>query len=64
MKLIPVTLRLLVANTPSALAAKAATTTVPRELRQGAARIVVLVDPKWPLTRNPLSHSYALRLWP
>jgi putative tryptophan/tyrosine transport system substrate-binding protein len=84
---------LIVGNTPSALAAKAATTTVPivfvtggdpvrdglvanlnrpggnvtgvsfisvelaakqlgllRELRPGAARIAVLVDPKWPLT--------------
>jgi ABC-type uncharacterized transport system substrate-binding protein len=95
----------IVANTPSALAAKAATTTVPivfvtggdpvreglvaslnrpgrnvtgisfmsveltakqlgllRELRQGAARIAVLVDPKWPLTKPFVSQLRAAAL--
>ena len=93
---------LIVGNTPSALAAKAATTTVPivfvtggdpvrdglvaslnrpggnvtgvsfisvelgakqlgllRELRPGAARIAVLVDPKWPLTERFVSEIRA-----
>ena len=93
---------LIVGNTPSALAAKAATTTVPivfvtggdpvrdglvaslnrpggnvtgvsfitvelgakrlgllRELRPGAARIAVLVDPKWPLTEPFVSEVRA-----
>jgi putative ABC transport system substrate-binding protein len=93
---------LIVGNTPSALAAKAATTTVPivfatggdpvklglfaslnrpggnvtgvsfisvelgskqigllRELRPGAARIAVLVDPKWPLTERLVSELRA-----
>ena len=93
---------LIVGNTPSALAAKAATTTVPivfvtggdpvrlglvaslnrpggnvtgisfisvelgakqlgllRELRPGAARIAVLVDPKWPLTERFVSEVRA-----
>jgi putative ABC transport system substrate-binding protein len=92
----------IVANTPAALAAKAATTTVPivfatggdpvrdglvanlnrpggnitgvsfishelaakqlgllRELRPGAARIAVLVDPKWPLTQQFVSEVRA-----
>src|SRR5262245_51465045 len=96
---------LIVANTPSALAAKAATTTVPivfvtggdpvrdglvaslnrpggnvtvvsfmsveltakqlgllRELRPGTARIAVIVDPKWPLTKPFVSELQA-RLW-
>ena len=96
---------LIVANTPSALAAKAATTTVPivfvtggdpvrdglvaslnrpggnvtgvsfmsveltakqlgllRELRPGAARIAVLVDPKWPLTKPFVSELRAAAL--
>ncbi len=95
----------IVANTPSAFAAKAATTTVPivfvtggdpvkeglvaslnrpgrnvtgisfmsveltakqlgllRELRQGAARIAVLVDPKWPLTKPFVSQLRAAAL--
>jgi putative tryptophan/tyrosine transport system substrate-binding protein len=95
----------IVANTPSALAAKAATTTVPivfvtggdpvreglvaslnrpgrnvtgvsfmsveltakqlgllRELRQGAAGIAVLVDPKWPLTKPFVSQLRAAAL--
>ena len=93
---------LIVGNTPAALAAKAATTTVPivfvtggdpvqlglvaslnrpggnvtgvsfitaelgakrlgllRELRPGAARIAVLVDPKWPLTERFVSELRA-----
>jgi ABC-type uncharacterized transport system substrate-binding protein len=93
---------LIVGNTPSALAAKAATTTVPvvfatggdpvrdglvaslnrpggnvtgisftsvdlgakqlgllRELRPGAARIAVLVDPRWPLTERFVSEVRA-----
>jgi putative tryptophan/tyrosine transport system substrate-binding protein len=93
---------LIVGNTPSALAANAATTTVPivfatggdpvrdglvtnlnrpggnvtgvsfisselaakqfgllRELRPGAARIAVLVDPKWPLTEPFVSQVQA-----
>jgi putative ABC transport system substrate-binding protein len=93
---------LIVGNTPSALATKAATTTVPivfvtggdpvrdglvaslnrpggnvtgvsfmtvelgpkqlgllRELRPGAARIAVLVDPKWPLTEGLVSELRA-----
>jgi putative ABC transport system substrate-binding protein len=93
---------LIVGNTPAALAAKAATTTVPivfatggdpvrdglvaslnrpggnvtgvsfishelaakqlgllRELRPGAARIAVLVDPKWPLTEQFVSEVRA-----
>src|SRR5262245_19135885 len=92
-------------NTPAALAAKAATTTVPvvfvsggdpvqlglvaslnrpggnvtgvsfitgelgskqlgllRELRPGAARIAVLVDPKWPLTKRFVSELQAAAL--
>jgi putative ABC transport system substrate-binding protein len=96
---------LIVGNTPSALAAKAATTTVPivfatggdpvrdglvaslnrpggnitgisfisvelgakqlgllRELRPGAARIAVLVDPKWPLTERLVSELRAAAL--
>jgi putative ABC transport system substrate-binding protein len=96
---------LIVGNTPSALAAKAATTTVPivfvtggdpvrdglvaslnrpggnvtgvsfisvdlaakqlgllRELRPGAARIAVLVDPKWPLTKPFVSELRAAAL--
>jgi putative ABC transport system substrate-binding protein len=96
---------LIVGNTPSALAAKAATTTVPivfvtggdpvrvglvaslnrpggnvtgisfitaelgskqlgllRELRPGAARIAVLVDPKWPLTEGFVSELRAAAL--
>jgi putative ABC transport system substrate-binding protein len=95
----------IVGNTPSALAAKAATTTVPivfvtggdpvrlglvasinrpggnatgisfisaelgakqlgllRELRPGAARIAVLVDPKWPLTERFVSELRAAAL--
>jgi putative tryptophan/tyrosine transport system substrate-binding protein len=95
----------IVANTPSALAAKAATTTVPivfvtggdpvrdglvaslnrpggnvtgvsfmsveltakqlgllRELRPGTARIAVLVDPKWPLTKPFVSELRAAAL--
>jgi putative tryptophan/tyrosine transport system substrate-binding protein len=95
----------IVANTPSALAAKAATTTVPivfvtggdpvreglvaslnrpgrnvtgisfmsveltakqlgllREVRPGAARIAVLVDPKWPLTKPFVSQLRAAAL--
>ena len=94
---------LIVGNTPSALATKAATTTVPivfvtggdpvrdglvasinrpgsnitgvsfmtaelgakqlgllRELRPGAARIAVLVDPKWPLTEGLVSELRAV----
>jgi ABC-type uncharacterized transport system substrate-binding protein len=96
---------LIVANTPSALAAKAATTTVPivfvtggdpirdglvaslnrpggnvtgvsfmsveltakqlgllRELRPGATRIAVLVDPRWPLTKPFVSELQAAAL--
>src|SRR5207253_1543924 len=96
---------LIVGNTPAALAAKAATTTVPivfvtggdpvrdglvaslnrpganvtgvsfisvelgakqlgllRELRPGAARIAVLVDPKWPLTERFVSEVRAAAL--
>jgi putative ABC transport system substrate-binding protein len=96
---------LIVGNTPAALAAKAATTTVPivfvtggdpvreglvaslnrpggnvtgisfmsveltakqlgllRELRPGAARIAVLVDPKWPLTERFVSELRAAAL--
>ena len=96
---------LIVGNTPSALAAKAATTTVPivfvtggdpvrdglvaslnrpggnvtgisfisaelgakrlgllRELLPGAARIAVLVDPKWPLTERFVSELRAAAL--
>jgi putative ABC transport system substrate-binding protein len=96
---------LIVGNTPSALAAKAATTTVPivfvtggdpvrdglvaslnrpggnatgisfisaelgakqlgllRDLRPGAARIAVLVDPKWPLTERFVSELRAAAL--
>src|SRR5260221_14272974 len=96
---------LIVGNTPLALAAKAATTTVPivfvtggdpvrdglvaslnrpggnvtgisfisvelgakqlgllRELRPGAARIAVLVDPKWPLTERFVSELRAAAL--
>jgi putative ABC transport system substrate-binding protein len=96
---------LIVGNTPSALAAKAATTTVPivfatggdpvrdglvaslnrpggnitgisfisvelgakqlgllRELRPGAARIAVLIDPKWPLTERLVSELRAAAL--
>jgi ABC-type uncharacterized transport system substrate-binding protein len=96
---------LIVGNTPAALAAKAATTTVPivfvtggdpvraglvaglnrpggnvtgisfitaelgskhlgllRELRPGAARIAVLVDPKWPLTQRFVSEVRAAAL--
>jgi putative ABC transport system substrate-binding protein len=95
----------IVGNTPSALAAKAATTTVPivfvtggdpvreglvtslnrpggnvtgisfisaelgskqlgllRELRPGAARVAVLVDPKWPLTKPFVSELRAAAL--
>jgi putative tryptophan/tyrosine transport system substrate-binding protein len=96
---------LIVGNTPAALAAKAATTTVPivfvtggdpikdglvaslnrpggnatgisfisaelgakqlgllRELRPGAARIAVLVDPKWPITERFVSELRAAAL--
>jgi putative ABC transport system substrate-binding protein len=96
---------LIVGNTPAALAAKAATTTVPivfvtggdpvreslvaslnrpggnvtgvsfisvdlaakqlgllRELRPGAARVAVLVDPKWPLTKPFVSELRAAAL--
>jgi putative tryptophan/tyrosine transport system substrate-binding protein len=96
---------LIVGNTPAALAAKAATTTVPivfatggdpvrdglvaslnrpggnvtgvsfishelaakqlgllRELRPGAARIAVLVDPKWPVTERFVSELRAAAL--